>query len=122
MDSLLKDRLSLLAAVSCGVAFGVSGIYSYYRANREFTQQIDSLTSTIDDLRKEVYELRMSSQAASRAASHVDTPMGYRNDNFTFDHSIYLSSPLTLETNDSHSSHSRFDSSTDENEEFYDFT
>ena len=75
MDSFLRDRLSLLAAIGCGVAFGVSGIYTYYVTNRQINKQIDSLTNTIEDLKNEVKELRIASVAASMAASHTHSPI-----------------------------------------------
>lgn len=74
MDSFLRDRLSLLAAIGCGVAFGVSGIYSYYVSNRKIDNRISRLTNTIEDLKKEVEELRIVSVAAS-VASKTHSPI-----------------------------------------------
>lgn len=67
MESVLRDRLSFLTAVGCGVALGASGIYSFYKINRRFCEKIEGLTSTIEDLRQEVFDLKVASQAASQA-------------------------------------------------------
>lgn len=126
MDSLLRDRLSLLAAVGCGVAFGVSGIYSYYKTNRQLNRQITQLTDTIEELKKEVHQLRIE----SRAASQVHSPI---HENF-FHFNPESSGYHPISEVDAYSNDFRFNPglnanladhksiSTDDNEEFYDFT
>lgn len=124
----MKDRLSLLAAIGCGVAFGVSGVYTYYITNRQLNQ-IDNLTNTIEELKREVKELRIASVAASVAASHTHSPINSRLFNFSAD-SDFINNLQTTSA-DYLSNQCQIDSliatrkdnsvSTDDNEEFYDF-
>lgn len=65
MDAILKDRLSLVAALGAGVVVGISGIYMYYKVNKCITREINQLSGTIDGLRREIEELKASSSSNS---------------------------------------------------------
>ncbi|KAH6926953.1 hypothetical protein HPB50_024290 [Hyalomma asiaticum] len=58
MDGLLRDRLTMLAALGTGVVVGISGIYLYYRLNRTVSRELNSLACSIADLRREIEQLR----------------------------------------------------------------
>lgn len=58
MDGLLRDRLTMLAALGTGVVVGISGIYLYYRLNRTVSRELSSLACSIADLRREIEQLR----------------------------------------------------------------
>lgn len=60
MDAILRDRLSLVAALGAGVVVGISGIYMYYKVNKCFTRQLNHLSGTIDNLKREIEELKAS--------------------------------------------------------------
>ena len=131
MDSFIRDRLSLVAAIGCGVAFGVSGIYTYYATNRQINSQISTLTNTIEDLKREVKELRIASTAASMAASQAQSPLHSQVFHFdSCDHQLYsrINSSQVIEADpcqlDTRLVAPPVDNSvsTDDNEEFFDFT
>ncbi len=129
MDSFLRDRLPLFAAIGCGVAFGVSGIYTYYITNRQFNHQIDNLTHTIEDLKREVKELRIASLAASpvRQSPNQSHLFNFNTGNLNhFEISTFETSSADYIANKCQIDSlvaSRIDNSvsTDDNEEFYDF-
>lgn len=125
----LRDRVSLFAAVGCSVVFGMSGIYSYYKANRQISEHIGELTTTIEDLKREVQELRIASQMHSPVPL---TPTTLRNNPqfhqvFPTLHDETLDGPIGINsTNSLHHAFFRrssknYESSNDDNEEFYDF-
>ncbi|KFM61048.1 hypothetical protein X975_21199, partial [Stegodyphus mimosarum] len=58
MDAILRDRLSLIAALGAGVVVGISGIYLYYKVNKCVTRELNHLSGTIDSLRREIEELK----------------------------------------------------------------
>lgn len=130
MDSFLRDRLSLVAAIGCGVAFGVSGIYTYYATNRQINSQIDALTNTIEDLKREVKELRIASTAVSMAASQAQSPIHSQVFQFdSCDRQLYS----RVDSQEIDADQCQLDPrlvpppvdnsvSTDDNEEFFDFT
>ncbi|XP_054720597.1 regulator of microtubule dynamics protein 1-like [Uloborus diversus] len=60
MDAILRDRLSLVAALGAGVVVGISGIYLYYKVNKCVTRELNHLSGTIDSLRREIEELKSS--------------------------------------------------------------
>jgi hypothetical protein len=118
MDSLLRERLSLFAAIGCGVAFGVSGIYTYYITNRQLNHQIDHLTHTIEDLKREVKELRIASLAASPVRQ---SPFQSNLFNFNTGTDFETSIPDKFQIDSLVASRIDNSVSTDDNEEFYDF-
>ncbi|XP_077537750.1 regulator of microtubule dynamics protein 2-like [Haemaphysalis longicornis] len=58
MDGLVRDRLTMLAALGTGVVVGLSGIYLYYRLNRSVSRELSSLAGSIADLRRQIEQLR----------------------------------------------------------------
>lgn len=58
MDSVLRDKLSMIAALGAGVVVGLSGIYLYYKINRTISRELSHLSGTIESLRKEIEELK----------------------------------------------------------------
>lgn len=72
MDGLLRDRLTLIAALGTGVVVGISGIYLYYKLNRNVSRELTNLAGTIADLRREI-ELLKSSTAEPKSSSSSTT-------------------------------------------------
>lgn len=60
MDGLMRDKLTMIAALGTGVVVGISGIYLYYKLNRNVTRELSSLAGTIADLRREIEQLKTS--------------------------------------------------------------
>ncbi|XP_023210328.1 regulator of microtubule dynamics protein 2-like isoform X1 [Centruroides sculpturatus] len=73
MDSVLRDKLSMIAALGAGVVVGLSGIYLYYKTNRAVTRELSHLSGTIECLRKEIEDLkkfRVNAAEPKSAPSH----------------------------------------------------
>ena len=68
MDHLLRDRGSLVAALGAGVVVGISGIYMYYRLNKTMSREIGHLAGTIDNLKREIVDLRVREELLEAAA------------------------------------------------------
>lgn len=58
MDGLLRDRLTMLAALGTGVVVGISGIYLYYRLNRTVSRELSSLAGSIAELQRQIEQLK----------------------------------------------------------------
>lgn len=106
MDAILRDRLSLVAALGAGVVVGISGIYMYYKVNKQLNRQLNQISGTIDSLKREIEELKASQSVHSGKIA---------------------SSPVLKENITSLASHgSKFYSYTssleDADEEYYDFS
>ncbi|KAH9384740.1 hypothetical protein HPB48_026753 [Haemaphysalis longicornis] len=74
MDGLVRDRLTMLAALGTGVVVGLSGIYLYYRLNRSVSRELSSLAGSIADLRRQIEQLRTEERREAplqAQASHV---------------------------------------------------
>lgn len=106
MDAIIRDRLSLVAALGAGVVVGISGIYMYYKVNKCFTRQINHLSGTIDSLRKEIEELK-ASNTINTGKNSLSVPQKDNTGNLSAHGSKYYSYTSSLE---------------DADEEYYDFT
>lgn len=62
MDYAKKDASLSLFFFGCGLAFGLSGAFTYYKARQTLKKEVRSLSVTIDTLRKEVRDLKDASQ------------------------------------------------------------
>ncbi|XP_076312723.1 regulator of microtubule dynamics protein 1-like isoform X1 [Tachypleus tridentatus] len=60
MEAVLRDRWTVIAALGAGVVVGVSGIYMYYKLNRNVTQELSNLAGTIESLKREIEELKVN--------------------------------------------------------------
>lgn len=86
MDSVKKDQTLSLFFFGCGLAFGLSGAYTYYKARQTFKREVRSLSLTIDSLRQEVRDLKLVSQNKKRKVSfadrsdRIDSVKNYYND------------------------------------------
>lgn len=65
MDSLKKDRSISLIVFGCGVAFGITGLYTYYKTRKTIKKEFRSMSLTIEALKHEIEELKMISQRGS---------------------------------------------------------
>lgn len=106
MDSLLRDKLSLVAALGAGVVVGISGIYMYYKANKCLTRQLNNLTGTIDTLKREIEELK-ASQSLNTRKGGLSPPIKESAVNLSAHGSKFYSYTSSLE---------------DADDEYYDFT
>lgn len=106
MDAILRDRLSLVAALGAGVVVGISGIYMYYKVNKQLNRQLNQISGTIDTLKREIEELKASQSLNS--AKIGSSPVVKENvSNLATHGSKYYSYTSSLE---------------DADEEYYDFT
>lgn len=106
MDALLRDRLSLVAALGAGVVVGISGIYMYYKVNKCVTRELNHLSGTIDNLRREIEELKATTTLNS--GKIITSPAQKGNaSNLSAHGSKYYSYTSSLE---------------DAEEEYFDFT
>ncbi|XP_064484289.1 regulator of microtubule dynamics protein 1-like [Ornithodoros turicata] len=69
MDGLMRDKLTMIAALGTGVVVGISGIYLYYKLNRSVTRELTNLAGTIADLRREIELLKSSEEPRSSSSS-----------------------------------------------------
>lgn len=72
MDTVKKDHTLSLFFFGCGLAFGLSGAYTYYKARQTVKKEVRSLSLTIDSLRQEVRDLKVLSQNKKRKVSFAD--------------------------------------------------
>lgn len=71
MDGKRDASLSLFF-FGCGLAFGLSGAFTYYKARQTVKKEVRSLSLTIDSLRKEVRDLKDASSNKKRKVSFAD--------------------------------------------------
>lgn len=72
MDGLGRDKSLSMFVAGAGLALGITGLYKYYKSDDEMSSQMKILVDSIDQLKKEVDELRIASQRGSPALlSHV---------------------------------------------------
>lgn len=67
MDGFGRDKSLSMFLAGAGLALGITGLYKYYKSNHEMSSQMRSLVESIDELKKEVEELRMASIRGSPA-------------------------------------------------------
>lgn len=65
MDALKKDRSISFIVFGCGLAFGITGFYTYYKTRKTIKKEIRSMSLTIEALRSEIEELKVVSQRGS---------------------------------------------------------
>lgn len=106
MDAILRDRLSLVAALGAGVVVGISGIYMYYKVNKQLNRQLNQISGTIDTLKREIEELK-ASQSLNSAKIGSSPVLKENVPNLSTHGSKYFSYTSSLE---------------DADEEYYDFT
>lgn len=72
MDGIGRDKSLSMFVAGAGLALGITGLYKYYKSNHEMSRQMNILVESIDQLKKEVEELRIASQRGSPAMmSHL---------------------------------------------------
>lgn len=67
MDGLVKDKSLSMFVAGAGLALGITSLYNYYKSNQEMSNQMKVLVDIVDQLKKEVEELRIASQRGSPA-------------------------------------------------------
>lgn len=95
----------MIAALGAGIVVGISGIYVYYKLNRCVTRELTHLSGTIENLRREIEELKACS--AQKPADKYRSP-----DKKVIHSSSAVNKFLTNYTS----------SVEDADEEYYDFT
>jgi len=65
MDSFKKDQTISLIVFGCGLAFGLSGMYTYFKTRRTIKKEMRSMSLTIESLKNEIEQLKTMSQRAS---------------------------------------------------------
>src|SRR2546425_1209650 len=65
MDSFKKDQTISLIVFGCGLAFGLSGMYTYFKTRRTIKKEMRSMSLTIESLKNEIEQLKMMSQRGS---------------------------------------------------------
>lgn len=74
MDVLRKDRSVSLFVFGCGLAFGLTGIYTYYKTRKTLKKEIRSMSLTIESLRSEIEELKSASQRGTPVLQGKGSP------------------------------------------------
>jgi hypothetical protein len=69
MDALKgREKTISIVVFGCGLAFGLTGLYSYYRSRKitsGMRREMRSLSLVVENLKQEVEQLRQSSQRQS---------------------------------------------------------
>lgn len=60
-----KERTVSLFVFGCGLALGLTGLYTYYRSKKIVAKEMRSLSLVVENLKQEVDELKRSSQSHS---------------------------------------------------------
>jgi len=102
MEPLIRDRLTLAAVLGAGIVVGVSSLYLYFKYNNCVGRELNHLTHTIENLRKDIEELKTTSRVQDIAC-----PSTNRASSKNSERKERSSSLLGL-------------SSSEENEEYYD--
>jgi len=64
-ESVLRDRLTLAAVLGAGVVVGASGLLLQYRTSRRLGKDLYRLNHTVENLRKDIEELKAASLPAT---------------------------------------------------------
>ncbi|CAN7983708.1 unnamed protein product [Ixodes hexagonus] len=114
MDGLMRDKLTMIAALGTGVVVGISGIYLYYKLNRNVTRELNSLAGTIADLRREIEQLKTSTS---------DGPLSPNSSSVaTFKRSAVKKKAPRTSSEPQLKGQASSSSLEDDNEEYFDFT
>uniref|UniRef100_A0A131YBD4 Regulator of microtubule dynamics protein 1 n=1 Tax=Ixodes ricinus TaxID=34613 RepID=A0A131YBD4_IXORI len=114
MDGLMRDKLTMIAALGTGVVVGISGIYLYYKLNRNVTRELNSLAGTIADLRREIEQLKTSTSDGPLSPPSSSSVTVFKRVGVKKAPRLSSEPQLTGQTSSS--------SFEDDNDEYFDFT
>lgn len=128
MDPFARDRLSLIAAFGAGIALSasVAGLYSKFKSKNSknsVRKKIDCLAETIEQLKRDVEEIKVASLRGSPYSLRpIDKWDIDRLENITESEADMTVDGQNPNNRYGGSSESMNRDTSDDNEEFYDFT